>query len=100
MTRLKPRAFSCKIQKFFSLPSFYTRAFLEVANLILGNRSHNLPTLYYYTCNVVIIYLCDSDHLIEKKSKVEIKSDVAFRENVCLPQVVRANKKAGLITVS
>ena len=37
----------------FSLPSFYTRAFLEVANLALGkrknaahNRSHNLPTLY------------------------------------------------------
>ena len=36
----------------FSLPSFYTRAFLEVANLALGkrknahNRSHYLPTLY------------------------------------------------------
>ena len=39
--------------KVFSLPSFYTRAFLEVANLALGerknaahNRSHNLPILY------------------------------------------------------
>ena len=37
----------------YSLQSFHTRAFLEVANLILGkrknaahNRSHNLPTLY------------------------------------------------------
>ena len=73
MPHLKPRAFSCKIQKFFSLPSFYTRAFLEVANLVLGKRSYNLLTLYYYTCNIVIIYLCDSDQLIEKKkSKVEI----------------------------
>ena len=53
MPRLKPRAFSSKIQKFFSLQSFYTRAFLEVANLVLGNRKNaaqnwslNLPTLY------------------------------------------------------
>ena len=53
MPCLKPRAFSCKIQKFFSLPSFYTRAFLEVANLVLGNKKNaahywslNLPTLY------------------------------------------------------
>ena len=37
----------------FSLPSFYTREFLEVANLVFGkgkyaphNRSHNLSTLY------------------------------------------------------
>ena len=37
----------------FSLPSFYTGAFLEVANLVLGIRKHavhnwslNLPTLY------------------------------------------------------
>ena len=37
----------------FSLPSFYTRALFEVANLALGkrknaahNQSHNLPTLH------------------------------------------------------
>ena len=37
----------------FSLPSFYTRAFLEVANLVLSNRKNaahnwslNLPSLY------------------------------------------------------
>ena len=72
MPRLKPRAFSCKIQKFFSLPIFYTRVFLEVTNLVLGNRKNaahnwslNLPTLYYlYTCYVVIMYLCDSDQFI------------------------------------
>ena len=53
MPRLKPRAFSCIIQKFFSLPCFYTKVFLEVANLVLGNRKYiahnwslNLPTLY------------------------------------------------------
>ena len=43
----------------------------------MQNRSHNLPTLYQYTYYFVIINLRDSDQLIEKKSKVEIKSDVA-----------------------
>ena len=54
MPRLKPRAFFLQNPDFFSLQSFYTRAFLEVANLVLGNRkknavhnwSLNLPTLY------------------------------------------------------
>ena len=55
MPCLKPRAFPCKIQKFFSLPSFYTRAFLEFANLVLDkrknaahNRSHNSDTVLIY----------------------------------------------------
>ena len=97
----------------FFTPKFLHKAFLEVANLVLGNRKNaaynwslNLPTLYQYTCYVVIIYLRDSDQFIKKKKKkdyqtdVEIKLDVAvnFPENVCLAQVVRANEKAGLIT--
>ena len=41
------------------------------------NRSHNLLTLYLYACYIVIINLGDSDQLMKKKSKVEIKSDVA-----------------------
>ena len=63
-------------QEVFSLQSFYTRAFLEVANLVLGNRKNaghhwslNLPTLYLYTCYVVIIYLRGSDQFIKKKKK-------------------------------
>ena len=63
--------------------------------------------LYKYTCYVVIIYLRDSDQFIEKKNSKTTKLMLklsqmlwsTFPGTVCLAQVVRANKKSGLITM-
>ena len=52
-TSLEAKDIFLQNPEIFSFPSFYIRAFLEVANLVLGKRknaahnwSHNLLTLY------------------------------------------------------
>ena len=48
----------------FSVPCFYTRAFLEVTNLVLGKRkiaAHNQPhNLHALVCYIIEVYLHDS----------------------------------------
>ena len=54
------------------------------------------------TCYVVMIYLRDSEQLIEKKNQRLKLSQMLwspFRENACLAQVVRENEKDGLIRI-